>query len=267
MSADANLTIWSQVQETDPRFTKPVSYGKRHYTDITPHYCIKRATELFGPCGTGWGFDVKYEMIHAVDEIPIAIASHVTVWFEHKTQSFGPIVGIRNLEPGMTDAKFRVIDEDAFKSATTDALTKALSYIGIGADVFLGMYDNPQYMHDLRQKYGGGPTGKIDTATKLAPPVPPSDDPKLQDPEQRISVAAVEAMMNPKIKDGQTPAQYFTIIRERLMLRRDEGVLRLSKFNDLMNLWRAELAKRVTQSEFDTISQADELFSRETVKI
>ena len=44
------------------------------------------------------------------------------------------------------------VDEDAAKSAVTDALTKCLSYLGFNADVFLGKYDDNKYVQNLRQE-------------------------------------------------------------------------------------------------------------------
>ena len=55
-----NLDIWDEAKETDPRFTKKVSFGARSFTSIDAHYQIRRATEIFGPVGTGWGYDVSY---------------------------------------------------------------------------------------------------------------------------------------------------------------------------------------------------------------
>ena len=59
MSKD-NLSIWNKVQETDPKFTKK-DYGG--FTSINGVYLYKKATDIFGPIGIGWGFDILDEII------------------------------------------------------------------------------------------------------------------------------------------------------------------------------------------------------------
>lgn len=56
--AQDNLTIWRSVMRTDPRFTKQLSGTGFDGTSINAEYMIMRATELFGPIGSRWGFEV-----------------------------------------------------------------------------------------------------------------------------------------------------------------------------------------------------------------
>ena len=51
------------------------------------------------------------------------------------------------------------LDEDAPKKAMTDALTKALSHLGIGADVFLGKFDDNRYVAAMEKEFSQ-PKGK-----------------------------------------------------------------------------------------------------------
>lgn len=61
-ASDANnLSIWKQVQRTDPRFTKPLEGVGFTGTSINSTYMFMRATEIFGPIGEGWGYEVLEE--------------------------------------------------------------------------------------------------------------------------------------------------------------------------------------------------------------
>lgn len=54
-----NLALWEEVEKTDPKFTKEYTGpGGFTGTAVNAQYLAKRATEKFGPCGTGWGYDV-----------------------------------------------------------------------------------------------------------------------------------------------------------------------------------------------------------------
>jgi len=43
-------------------------------------------------------------------------------------------------------------DDEAFKKATSDGITKALSYLGFSADVFMGKWDDNKYVSELRKQ-------------------------------------------------------------------------------------------------------------------
>ena len=48
--APDNMRVWRQVDRTDPRHTKAVTFGRK-FTSIDAHYQVMRATETFGPVG------------------------------------------------------------------------------------------------------------------------------------------------------------------------------------------------------------------------
>mgnify|MGYP003641128994 CR=1 FL=1 len=49
--------------------------------------------------------------------------------------------------------KTGALDDEAPKKAMTDAMTKALSHLGMSADVFLGMFDNSKYVEKVAAEY------------------------------------------------------------------------------------------------------------------
>ena len=135
-----NMTLWNQVCDSDPASLKAVSFGSRSFTAIDPMYQIRKATEVFGPIGKGWGWDATTREAYFADGSAVFI-SEVSVWIESREKAFGPFTGCRKF----FDSKKGRIAEDAPKMATTDALTKALSHIGFNADVFLGKMDGNKY--------------------------------------------------------------------------------------------------------------------------
>lgn len=145
-----NMRVWKEVCVTDPSHTKGVSKG-RSFTAVDAQYQVQRATEVFGPVGEGWGYDVNYDF-HITDlpepMVPYVVA-YVVVWHGQKNNRFGPVCAIHPLV-----AKYRSgtqFDDDAPKKAMTDALTKALSHLGFSADVFLGKYDDNKYVAQARE--------------------------------------------------------------------------------------------------------------------
>ena len=135
-----NMKLWDAVKDTDKSQTKQVSQ-RGGFTSINAQYQVMRATEQFGPCGIGWGYDVEYQFVGTL------VAASVTIWHGNREQKFGPVMGMNEV----TSAKGRV-DDDAPKKAMTDALTKALSHLGFSAEIYMGMWDDNKYT-------GGGDGG------------------------------------------------------------------------------------------------------------
>ena len=138
----SNLDLWNTVQETDPAKTKPVNLRGK-FTAIDSYYQIKRATDTFGPVGIGWGYDAEFRF---QENLAIAVVKLWYKWDGKVAQGF-PVCATNQYK---TDKGH--IDEDAAKKALTDAITKALSYIGFSADVFMGKFDDNRYVAELNKK-------------------------------------------------------------------------------------------------------------------
>lgn len=134
-----NKRYWDQLKTTDPRFTKKINKGFGDLTTIDPMYQIMKMTEVFGPCGIGWGWSANYTYTEA------NVFAEVSIWVETPIQIYGPVSSVQSLHK--TNGK---LDDECTKKAMTDALTKALSHVGVSADVFLGMHDNVKYIEKVK---------------------------------------------------------------------------------------------------------------------
>lgn len=139
-----NLAIWREVERTDPKHTKKVNQ-RGGFTAISAHYQVKRATEIFGPVGIGWGYQAGEPIFHET-----LVIVPVTLWHGERCNTFGPVYGGAEWKNGSR------LDSDAPKKATTDALTKALSQLGFNADVFLGRFDDNKYVEAMTREFAEG---------------------------------------------------------------------------------------------------------------
>lgn len=136
-----NMKLWDSVQKTDPSHTKKVNQ-RGGFTSISAHYQVMRATEVFGPVGTGWGYDCGEPIFSG----PFVIIP-IRVWYGDRSHTFGPVYGAAEIAGARPDS-------DAPKKAMTDGLTKALSHLGFNADVFLGKFDDNKYVAELQKEFG-----------------------------------------------------------------------------------------------------------------
>ena len=134
-----NKRYWDQLKVTNPDFTKKINKGFGEITTIDPMWQIGKMTEVFGPCGIGWGWDCKYIYTET------NVFAEVTVWLENKSQNYGPVSSVQSIHK--SNGK---LDDECTKKAMTDALTKALSHAGMSADVFLGLHDSSKYVEKVK---------------------------------------------------------------------------------------------------------------------
>ncbi|MDB4725988.1 hypothetical protein OAF54_01035 [bacterium] len=137
----SKMKIWKGVEKTDPNSTKEINFGRK-FTAIDAYSQIKAATEQFGPVGEGWGWEVHNVQYPPNDTVVV----HLKVWHTERLFMYD-VFGQKNLNN--TKGK---PDEDAFKKALTDAITKGLSYLGFNADVFLGRFEDNKYVAELKQE-------------------------------------------------------------------------------------------------------------------
>jgi hypothetical protein len=168
-----NMKIWRSVMRTDPRYTKDLAGAGFEGTSINAEYMIMRATEIFGPIGTGWGFEVLedrmlpgapmseaiYEdkkfignrLLRDGDGTLITEQNHsikIAFWYlkengvAERFEAFGATKYLYKTKNGIT------CDGEAQKKSLTDAIKKALSLLGFSADVWLGLYDQAEYKQE-----------------------------------------------------------------------------------------------------------------------
>lgn len=143
-----HLSIWEQVEKTNPKFTKETNLGGRKITSINPTFQIKNATQIFGMYGKGFGLEnLKHEYKEFGTTTLLILDCSFFYYIEDKKYSFELSGAIKIAYVSKNGVQ--ILDEDAFKKIETDLTTKALSKLGFNADVFMGKYDDLKYMNDI----------------------------------------------------------------------------------------------------------------------
>ena len=140
--SDKNLELWGRVKTPDPKYTKKVSM-RGGFTATSPQYLIMLATREFGAYGAGFGLSESSFDFALLEDFKIAI---------HNAKFFYIVDGVRS-EFIITNtvevvSKNGHVDSDFAKKAETNTLCKALSKIGFAADVYMGLFDDGNYVQD-----------------------------------------------------------------------------------------------------------------------
>lgn len=147
-----NMKLWASVEKTPPEHTKQITGKAYQGTSPKPHYLIRKATEVFGPCGIGWGFTIVDERVEEGAGGEKMHIARVRVWYEWQGKR-GEVEHVGGTQfSGMRNSGKAFTDEDAPKKSVTDALVKAMSMIGFAGDIFMGRYDDSKYVAELKSE-------------------------------------------------------------------------------------------------------------------
>ena len=143
-----NLKIWNRFADIDPKFTKPITGKPYKGTSPNPHYVIRCLTEMFGPVGIGFGWEVTAEGFQPLGD---EVLHWCRIRFWHGDgkgfDAYGQTKALMKTKSGM------MADEDAPKKSLTDAITKAAAQVGVGANIFLGRWDDSRYVASVAAEY------------------------------------------------------------------------------------------------------------------
>lgn len=131
-----NMEIYEKVREVPEDAKKTIGGGKlKGFTDINPMWRIKTLTQLFGPCGFGWYFNIVEHWIdEGADEITANVIIELFVKYEGEWSK--PIAGIGGAKLVASEKNGKATSDECFKMATTDAISVACKSLGIGANVY-----------------------------------------------------------------------------------------------------------------------------------
>ena len=163
----AHLDHWNRFADVDPKFTKPIVGKAYKGTSPNPQYVIRCLTEMFGPVGQGFGWDVVAEEFTPLGD-EVLHWCRIRFWHTDRTNAFdayGQTKALMKLKSGGTMA-----DEDAPKKSLTDAIIKAASQLGIAANIFLGRWDDQKHVAEVTAAY------RAEEAKVKAADVPQADD-------------------------------------------------------------------------------------------
>ena len=149
MSKHENLKLWNDTKVIDPKHSKDVSVsGKPNFTNIDAYYLLERATEKFGAYGKGFGLkELNIDEVHLGDTILIKLNGT----FFYDGGEF-PVFNAMKLMY-KTSKGYDKVDEDAYKKMITNTIGKSLSYLGFAADVYMGKFEDANYLQEITQDF------------------------------------------------------------------------------------------------------------------
>ena len=124
-----HMTLWDQVCKTDMAYTKKVNV-RGGFTSISPQWQKREATKIWGSYGATWGLkDLQWSNLRTPDGVLTDVILDAVFWC--------PVCEF----PISIDAPWQSGSE-CRKKMQTNAISKALSFLGFSADIYLGELDH-----------------------------------------------------------------------------------------------------------------------------
>jgi hypothetical protein len=126
-SSSQKMEIWELLKDVPQQAQKTFRrQGGFSGTDVSPQWRMKRLTEVFGPAGCGWGYEIKSNW-ESKDCCFVLLEG----WYKWGNE-------IHKIPATIGGTQMSRTPDESYKMAVTDAFGKSFSQIGLAATVYLG---------------------------------------------------------------------------------------------------------------------------------
>ena len=154
-----NMKIWDKVYKPPTDALKKITGGRLSgMTDISPQWRYQALTELFGPCGNGWRYETVERWKEDGPEGVVMVFVRVNFFYrkevvfhegERTEQLWSePIEGVGGSTLIALEKSGLRGSDEAYKMATTDAISTAVKLLGVGGAIYAGKWDGAKYKED-----------------------------------------------------------------------------------------------------------------------
>lgn len=157
-----NMAIYEQVRSVPKEAQKQFNNGRFSGTDINPMWRIEKLTDVYGACGEGWYIEpLSHWSEQAGNETCVFV--EINLYVKNGDEWSKPIFGTGGSKILQDSKKGLYVNDEAYKMATTDAISVACKHLGFGADIYWGRSDT-KYTDEKRQQAEEGMNKPITTA-------------------------------------------------------------------------------------------------------
>ena len=151
---EKNLELYNKVRQVPESAQKTIRGGRlKGMTDINPMWRIKTLTDLFGPCGIGWYYEVKDRWIESsMSNEEITANVLISLYIKNEGAWSAPIQGIGGSKLVANEKQGLYVNDECFKMALTDAISVACKALGVGADIYWSN-DNTKYNDTKKENF------------------------------------------------------------------------------------------------------------------
>lgn len=149
-----NLAIYERARLVPESAIKPIVSGRlKGKSDINPVYRIKRMTEIFGPCGIGWRYEIVKQWLETYGN-EVKAFTHINLYIKWDGEWSEAIPGIGGAAFVSMESKGAYVSDECYKMSLTDALSVSMKALGIAADIYYSKDGNNANPGDSKYRDG-----------------------------------------------------------------------------------------------------------------
>jgi hypothetical protein len=141
------METWNKLKQPPISALKKIAGGRlAGKTDINPQWRYQAMTEVFGVCGRGWKYTIDKLWTEPAPAGEVFAFAQISVYIREDSGEWSaPIPGIGGSMLVESEKSGLHSNDEAYKMATTDALSVALKMLGVAADIYAGKFDGSKY--------------------------------------------------------------------------------------------------------------------------
>lgn len=131
-----NLSVYERARQVPEDAIKPIVNGRlKGKSDINPVYRIKRMTEIFGPCGFGWRYEIVKQWLEPHGN-EVKAFTLINLYIKMNGEWSEAIPGIGGASFVSMENKGAYVNDECYKMSLTDAMSVAMKSLGVAADIY-----------------------------------------------------------------------------------------------------------------------------------
>ena len=132
-----NMDIWGKVESTPKEAQKEIGAGRlKGFTDINPMWRFKRLTELFGPCGIGWKYEITEKHIVPGANGEAKAFVDILLYYKWNGEWSEGVPGTGGSSLVSAEKNGLYTNDECYKMALSDAIGTACKALGMSADIY-----------------------------------------------------------------------------------------------------------------------------------
>ena len=168
-----NMEFWGKLENTPKEAQKEISAGRlKGFTDINPMWRLKRLTEVFGPCGIGWKYDIVSTNVIPGANDEVAAFVNILLYYKQGGEWSEGVPGLGGSMFVAKETKGMHTSDECFKMALSDAIGTACKALGMSADIYFSKdrskYTAPQDAPEVKMETVQDAAGYVITFGKYS---------------------------------------------------------------------------------------------------
>jgi hypothetical protein len=140
------IEIYESMSKPPTYALKKITGGRlKGMTDVKPQWRIEALTKQYGLCGIGWKYTIDKLWIEKGAKDEVLAFSQISLYVKSGEQWSDAIPGLGGSMLIADEQRGLHNSDEAYKMATTDALSVACKMIGIAASIYMGEWTGSKY--------------------------------------------------------------------------------------------------------------------------